>query len=673
MIVVTFYTLIWLFILLGNRDVSKTIGKTVFILPLLLSWVIGYTIAQETRHPVPKPDELKSFAGKSEQLFSAEFKAKDFETQKLLVDQLATKSQSDTIEPDEQYYFLSEALRVATLNADASSALYVIDQLDSRFAVDFWGLAGEATKQIAKKAKTPEQLESAKRTIDQLTNQAILDEEYSIARLLISRSMTVTRKLGRSEELDSFKKLKSEIGDLEKLSKYGRIAFAKLADSPDDQKANLSRGNYLVFVKADFENGFKHWLVSDDDTWSKIAKAELSYDSATANADVELADMWLEASAQLNGTKLKSALRRALHWYSKALEGVVVSDRVEISGKVNALKRSLGILTKVKQEVLDPNLVEPVELALQWIVKHQLPDGGWSFDHTIGPGEFRKTSGVGELNEARNGATGLALMTLVKSGHTHKTGMYKNEVLKAVEFLAKRGRRVKSVISFNEPGGTMYSHGIVTQALFELYQQTKDKNVLRLAQGAIVYIQQSQDPVGGGWRYAPRQPGDTSVTCWQLRAIGLAKNSGVVVDPRTLALAMKFLDSVNSADRLSYGYTSPPRNKFSSRTPNGLLSRLEAGWDNKHPEFLASSKTITDHGPSKSDAYFNFHGTLLMKKHGGPEWVQWRTKLHDELIPMQAKTGNETGSWLYKSSNHSSQKGGRLFTTAFCTMILLEN
>ena len=37
-----------------------------------------------------------------------------------------------------------------------------------------------------------------------------------------------------------------------------------------------------------------------------------------------------------------------------------------------------------------------VSMALEWLAKHQLPDGGWSLDHTIGPGKFRKSPENGD-------------------------------------------------------------------------------------------------------------------------------------------------------------------------------------------------------------------------------------------------------------------------------------
>ncbi len=41
----------------------------------------------------------------------------------------------------------------------------------------------------------------------------------------------------------------------------------------------------------------------------------------------------------------------------------------------------------------------------------------------------------------------------------------------------------------------------------------------------------AQDPIGGGWRYEPHQPGDTSVTGWQLMALKSGQMAYLTVDP----------------------------------------------------------------------------------------------------------------------------------------------
>jgi len=99
---------------------------------------------------------------------------------------------------------------------------------------------------------------------------------------------------------------------------------------------------------------------------------------------------------------------------------------------------------------------EAVALALEWIVKHQLPDGGWSFDHRVGDGNFRDSPNPGILNEgvarvyARNGATAMALLPLLGQGHTHLAGKYKKEVRRGIEYLSRKKAEVFRTMNLAE-------------------------------------------------------------------------------------------------------------------------------------------------------------------------------------------------------------------------------
>ena len=74
----------------------------------------------------------------------------------------------------------------------------------------------------------------------------------------------------------------------------------------------------------------------------------------------------------------------------------------------------------------------------------------------------------------------------------------------------------------------LYSHGIATIALCEAYNLTGDKALRAPAQAAINFIVHAQDPVGGGWRYQPRQSGDLSVTGWQALALQAVYNRPLI-------------------------------------------------------------------------------------------------------------------------------------------------
>ncbi len=308
--------------------------------------------------------------------------------------------------------------------------------------------------------------------------------------------------------------------------------------------------------------------------------------------------------------------------------------------------------------------------ALAWLAAHQYPDGGFSFDHT------RISSCAGQCDHpggitARNGATGIALLPFLGFGQTHKEGKYKRNVEYALKYLVQNMKVKGNTGSYHEPGGTMYSHGIAAIALSEAYAMTHDKGLMAPAQLSLNFISAAQDPVGGGWRYQPQQPGDTSAVGWQIMALKSGHMGYLQVMPNTVRGATRFLDSVQQDSGSFYGYTSP--GKGSATTAVGLLSRMYLGWKQDNPALERGAQYLAKTGPSANNMYFNYYATQVIKQYYGddsPEWNKWNVKLRDFLIKSQDKTGHKFGSWHFNGGGHAGERGGRLYNTAMATMIL---
>jgi len=314
-----------------------------------------------------------------------------------------------------------------------------------------------------------------------------------------------------------------------------------------------------------------------------------------------------------------------------------------------------------------------VEAALKWIIDHQLPDGGWNFDHTIGPGNHRGSPDPGHHSQARNGATAMALLPLLGYGNTHKAGTYKRQVEAGLKFLMTKGKPSGRGISYLEPQGTMYSHGLVSIVFCEAFAMTKDPYLKPFAQGTIWFIEDAQDPNGGGWRYQPRQAGDTSAVGWQLMALKSGKIGGLEINPKTLKLTEKFLDSVSINSGAFYGYTDPPpRPVADARTAIGLLCRMYMGWQKDSPGIVDGTELMSKKGPdvrASADVYYNYYASQVMKHIGGRQWKDWNPPMRDSLVASQDKKGVTAGSWN-PAGGHGDKAGGRLYVTSMNCMTL---
>lgn len=310
-----------------------------------------------------------------------------------------------------------------------------------------------------------------------------------------------------------------------------------------------------------------------------------------------------------------------------------------------------------------PSSEAAVAAGLRWLVLHQRADGSWNFNHQnevcngycANPGKFPSTTA----------ATGLALLPFLGAGNTHLVGEHSETVRRGIYYLASR-------VSMSDKGadlqeGSMYSQGLAAIALSEAYALSHDEALRPYAQSALDFIVHAQDPVGGGWRYAPLEPGDTTVSGWQLMALKSGMLAGLSVPPSAFELAGHFLDGVETDYGAAYGYQRPGKGTTTT-TAIGVLGRMYTGWRRDRPALVAGVKRLERLGPSKNDMYYNYYATQVLRHYGGAGWDRWNKILRDRLVATQAREGHPRGSWYFNDPH--GDVGGRLYITCMAIMTL---
>ncbi len=313
--------------------------------------------------------------------------------------------------------------------------------------------------------------------------------------------------------------------------------------------------------------------------------------------------------------------------------------------------------------------------ALKWLAAHQLPDGGWNFDHRTGPCNGR-CANAGNLTDCRTGATAMALLPFLGAGQTHREGPYKEVVRRGLYFLTSQMKLEnhggQQTGNLAQGGGQLYSHGLAAITLCEAYGMTHDKALMAPAQLSLNHIMYAQDPVGGGWRYTPRQAGDTSAVGWQIMALKSGHMAYLRVDPKTIQGAVHFLDTVGVDSGSYYGYTDPGRGQ--ATTAVGLLSRMYLGWKKDNPALQRGIDYLAATGPSKTNLYYDYYATQILCQNEGEKWDKWNVQMRDWLVASQdgaskTKAAHQTGSW-HIPGDIGADRGGRLYSTSLSTMIL---
>ena len=306
---------------------------------------------------------------------------------------------------------------------------------------------------------------------------------------------------------------------------------------------------------------------------------------------------------------------------------------------------------------------QAVARGLRWLAAHQRSDGSWCFDHT--KEQCNSLCRHPGTEASTTAATGLALLAFLGAGYTHQDGEYKDTVQRGLYHLSMRAAVTPHGIDLQS--GTMYGQAIATLALCEAYGMTHDVALRDLAKRSVDFILYAQDRKGGGWRYTPGEPGDTTVTGWQLMALKSAQMAGLEIPSPSIGLVSHFLDSVQVENGSQYGYLTPTPKQ--STTAIGLLCRMYTGWRHEHPALAKGVAYLGKWGPADDQIYYNYYATQVLCHYDGPHWQKWNRRMRDSLIAAQATTGHESGSWFF-SADSGAEKGGRLYCTALAVMTL---
>jgi hypothetical protein len=312
-----------------------------------------------------------------------------------------------------------------------------------------------------------------------------------------------------------------------------------------------------------------------------------------------------------------------------------------------------------------------VKAALKWLADNQGPDGRWdASDHGAGrenliAGRNRYHAGI----EADTGMTGLALLAFLASGHTHREGVYRENVRNGLQYLLVMQKGDGDLGGQGTAYARMYCHAMAACALSEAYGMTGDQRLQEPVRRAIGYTLAAQAS-SGGWRYRPGTPGDTSQCGWQLMALKSAELAGIPIPAQSRDGAIRYLRSACSGKHGGLAAYRPREQMSRPMTAEALVCWQFLGMPREHPAGQEAGNYLLEELPGQGEAnvYYWYYATLGMYQLQGPHWQQWNDALRSTLVTSQRTTGPAAGSW--DPDELWGSYGGRVYATALSTLCL---
>ncbi len=322
-----------------------------------------------------------------------------------------------------------------------------------------------------------------------------------------------------------------------------------------------------------------------------------------------------------------------------------------------------------------------VKAGLEWLASAQATDGAWvAKDYGAGTetwalGEQRYGTG----KRADTGVTGLALLAFLSAGHTHLEGEHRKTVEQGLRFLLHSQMPSGDLSGPKQIGGDrgvmnarMYCHGIAMLAVAEAYAMTHDAVLREALLKAAQYSINAQDPVGGGWRYRPGDPGDLSQFGWQAMALKSVERSGIPVPDVVKQRMHHFLESCSTGRSGGLARYRPGEGPPSeTMTAEGLACRLLLEVPTSREAQYEATRMIMDNmpGDQPDNVYYWYYATLALFQLQDEKWRTWNQAIKQRLLTTQVPAyGKEPGSW--EPDRIWGGYGGRVYSTAMSCLCL---
>jgi hypothetical protein len=287
---------------------------------------------------------------------------------------------------------------------------------------------------------------------------------------------------------------------------------------------------------------------------------------------------------------------------------------------------------------------------LEYLARQQGINGSW----TQGPGSSAYPVAM----------TGYSLLAFLSAGNLPEEGEYGRNVTSGMQYLLSQ-IGPDGLFRDVDQGRYMYSHGIATVALCELYGETGSP-VLRERLTQIVNVIVNAQSPEGGWRYEPTsKDADISVTVLQVAALRAAKNAGLAVPQDTIDRAVAFIDRCFEPNEGGFAYQPNGPAGF-ARTAAAIYS-LQVCGQYDDPNVAKGSDFIFAHGDDSQEwwPYGCYYATPAEYMIGGDSWKRWYGQMNTRLLTTVIKDG-DMDYW----NEQRSERLGPIYDTAVFVTIL---
>ena len=310
------------------------------------------------------------------------------------------------------------------------------------------------------------------------------------------------------------------------------------------------------------------------------------------------------------------------HCFIHAKVAVCGSLLLLCGGAVFAQSRAVPVEESV---TVDPQTKLVIKGALKFLASQQHVDGSWSTKEG--------------LDGHPVAMTGYTLLAFMATGNLPDEGDYSKNVSLGMQFLLD-SVQPDGIFRGVSHGQYMYSHGIATIALAELYGETRSPTIRTKLQRVVNLIINAQNTTGG-WRYTPEsRDADISVTVLQVVALRAAQESGLTVPQDAIEKAIAYVDSCYDQNTGGFSYQSGGRGPGFARTAAATYSLQVLGQYDDSRVKTGSMFLVAHIKDREHWVYGNYYAAPAQYMVGGETWKNWYAQVKQTLMSKVVREGD---------------------------------
>lgn len=302
---------------------------------IALLWSVGLFVStpQEERRPVPDEPTRKQSLKLVQEVFKDDYAKRGVADRQALARKVLQQAGESKDDPNSRYVLLTEARRLATEVGDSETALKAIQELSNLYRIDGVALKQDSLATLVQSAKTAAELKTLASALLQLVDEAVAQDNFDAAEKAALAAVPAAQRAKDIAATSRAQAKAKEAGELRARFEKVKKALEKLETVPNDAVANGTVGQFLCFVKGDWDAGLPRLRKGDDAALKGLAEKEAQAPQDAA-AQASLADAWWDAGEKTTG-RMRDAMRlRAAHWYRQSLDALSGLSKVRVQRRL---------------------------------------------------------------------------------------------------------------------------------------------------------------------------------------------------------------------------------------------------------------------------------------------------------------------------------------------------